>query len=102
MKNPLPVQGTWVHSLVQEDSICLRTTKPMFHNRRSHCNEKPMHHERVGPAHCNQRKPRHSNEGPVQLKTKKKKKASIKNIPMTVTTEYTAEYKSAEDSSDIQ
>ena len=24
---PLPVQGTWVQSLVQEDSICLKVTK---------------------------------------------------------------------------
>ena len=63
-----------------------------------------MYHERVGPTHHNQRKPRRSNEGPAQLKTQKKKKkqASIKNIPMTVTTEYTAEYKSAKDSSDTQ
>ena len=27
---------------------------PMLHNKRSHCNEKPMHHnERAAPAHSN-------------------------------------------------
>ena len=28
----LPMQGTWVWSLVWEDSTCLRATKPMCHN----------------------------------------------------------------------
>ena len=72
----LPVQGTWVRSLVQEDPTCRGATKPMRHNywacalepashnywahepqllkpmclepmlcnKRSHCNEKPTHH----------------------------------------------------------
>ena len=31
----LPVQGTWVQSLVQEDSTCCGATKPMCHNYRS-------------------------------------------------------------------
>ena len=31
-KNPLPMQGTWVWFLVQEDSTCLRATKPECHN----------------------------------------------------------------------
>ena len=51
----LPMQGTWVQSLVQEDSTCLRATKPTRHNgslralepvlynKGSHCNEKPEH-----------------------------------------------------------
>ena len=52
----LPVQGTWVQSLVQEDSMCCRVTKLMLHNywslltlesmlcsKRSHHNEKPEH-----------------------------------------------------------
>ena len=50
----LPMQGTQVQSLVQEDSTCLRTTKPihhnywsltlepMFFNKRSYHNEKPL------------------------------------------------------------
>ena len=63
----LPIQETWVWSLVQEDPICHGITKPMrhhywacvlepgdhsswslctlepvLHNKRSHCNEKPM------------------------------------------------------------
>ena len=28
----LPVQGTSVQSLVQEDSTCRRATKPVYHN----------------------------------------------------------------------
>ena len=28
----LPVQGTWIQSLAQEDSTCLGATKPMCHN----------------------------------------------------------------------
>ena len=28
----LPVQGTWVQSLVQEDPTCHGATKPMCHN----------------------------------------------------------------------
>ena len=29
----LPMQGTQVQSLVQEDSTCCRATKPMYHTR---------------------------------------------------------------------
>ena len=51
----LPVQGTWVRALVQEDPMCRRATKPVCHNywacalepvlrnKRSHRNEKPAH-----------------------------------------------------------
>ena len=28
----LPVEGTWIQSLIREDSSCLRTSKPMRHN----------------------------------------------------------------------
>ena len=28
----LPIQGTWVPSLVQEDSTCLRAARPLRHN----------------------------------------------------------------------
>ena len=28
----LPMEGTWVRSLVKEDSACLRATKPVCHN----------------------------------------------------------------------
>ena len=31
-KYPLPMQGTWVWFLVQEDSTCLRATKPVYHS----------------------------------------------------------------------
>ena len=59
----LPMQGAWVQALVLEDPTCRRATKPvrhnywdrmpqllkpaclepMLHNKRSHCNEKPVH-----------------------------------------------------------
>ena len=56
----LPMQGTGVRSLVQEDPTCLGATKPMqllksvclesvLYNERSHLNEKPVY--------LNQRKP---------------------------------------------
>ena len=73
----LPVQGTQVWSLVQEDSTCLVATKPTCHdcwsphilepvfcNKRSHCIEKPLPcNYRVAPA-C-------SREDPVQPKLNK-------------------------------
>ena len=51
----LPVQKTWIPSLVQEDSTLCRATKPMCHNyrahilehvlhKRSHCSEKLVYH----------------------------------------------------------
>ena len=52
----LPTQGTWVQSLAREDPTCLGVTNPMCHNywawvpracvynKRSLCNEKPVHH----------------------------------------------------------
>ena len=78
----LPVQGTWVRSLVWEDPTCHGPTKamrhnsgahelqllkpvclePVFHNRRSHHNEKPVYR----PFHHNRRKPECSNEDPAQ------------------------------------
>ena len=52
----LPMQGTWVQSLVQENPTCDGATKPMhgnywspstlepvLHNKRSHRNKKPNH-----------------------------------------------------------
>ena len=44
LKSLLSMQGTSVQSLVQVDSPCCRATKPVCHNKRSHCNEKPAHH----------------------------------------------------------
>ena len=77
VKNRLPMQGTWVQTLIWEDPTCHRTTKPVHHNywacaleptshnywahvpqllkpmqlepvlcnKRSHRNEKPVHHD---------------------------------------------------------
>ena len=52
VKNPLPIQGTWVWSLVQEDSTYHRASKsmhrtygalePMPCKKRSYHNERPM------------------------------------------------------------
>ena len=41
----LPIQGTWVQSLLWEDSRCLRATKPMSHNYWAHTPQwlKPTH-----------------------------------------------------------
>ena len=65
VKNPPANAGDiWVQALVQEGPTCRRATKPvrhnywarmpqllkpahpepMLHNKRSHCNEKPVHH----------------------------------------------------------
>ena len=75
----LPMQETWVGSLVREDPTCHGVTKPACHNycasmleptchnyrspitlesvlqnQRSHCNEKPEHgNQTVSPARCN-------------------------------------------------
>ena len=43
----LPMQGTWVQSLVWEDPTCLGATEPeclelVLRNKKSHCSEEPM------------------------------------------------------------
>ena len=65
----LPIQGTQVRALVREDPTCRGATnpvchnywahvlqllkparlKPMLHNKRSHRNEKPTHHDEEQP-----------------------------------------------------
>ena len=65
----LPMQGTQVHALVQEDPTCRGATKPLrhnywahvpqllkpaslepvFHNKRSHRNEKTVHYNEERP-----------------------------------------------------
>ena len=64
LRSFLSMQGTWVQVLVREDSACCRSSKPvhckywspstldpMMCNKRSHCNEKPVHHSSgVAPA----------------------------------------------------
>ena len=60
----LPMQGTWVQSLVQEDSLCHGTAKPVNHNcwalllrnKRNH-HKTARRNWRAAPALCNQRKP---------------------------------------------
>ena len=77
----LSVQGTRVRSLVQEDSTCRGTARPLHHywgprtpepvlcNKRSHCSEKPTHSsQRVAPACHSERKPVQSNRVPAQPK----------------------------------
>ena len=63
----LPTLGTWVRSLIWEDSTCGRATslrartteacvylEPVLHSKRSHHSEKPTHHNwRTDPAHRN-------------------------------------------------
>ena len=85
----LPMQGTRVQALVQEDPTCRGATKPVchnywahvpelvkrtrlqptLHNKRSHCNEKQAHRSKVYPcspqlekAHMQQRRPNADNK----------------------------------------
>jgi len=46
----LPMQGTWVQSLLQEDSTCLRATKPMRHNNGSLRALEPVLHNKEATA----------------------------------------------------
>ena len=88
----LPMQESWVWSLVLEDPTCHGAAKPMCHNdwawvpqlleptclkptRHALQQEKPLqreacHHGGVAPSLCSCRKPAHSNEDPVQPKLK--------------------------------
>ena len=104
----LPMQGTRVWSLFQEDPACCEATKPvshnywacalepashnywahvpqllkpvslepMLHNKRSHCNEKPMHRNKEQPPLAATREsPRAATK--TQCSQKKKKKYII-------------------------
>ena len=78
----LLMQGTWVWSLVQEDSTCCGATKPLHHNhwacalepthhsKRSHHSEKPTHlTQREAPVTATrERKLAHSKKDPEQPK----------------------------------
>ena len=77
----LPMQGTWVWSLVWEDPTCCRETKPLRHNYWSPCalnlapqQEKPPQWEAMlqksSPStHCNYSKPEHRHKDPAKQKT---------------------------------
>ena len=95
----LPVQGTWVWTLVQEDPTCHGATKPVRHNYwacalepASHnywahapraCEPqllKPMHLEpmlRNKRSHCNE-KPMYHNETPTLASTRESLRAAMK------------------------
>jgi len=77
----LAKQGTWVRSLIWEDPTChvrhnyrasvlqlLKCVCPgaMLRNERSHCNERPAHHNYRADLARHWRKPARSKEGPVQ------------------------------------
>ena len=85
----LPMQGTWVWALVQEDPTCHRATKPVSHNYWA-CALEPVTHNYwahvtqllkpacLGPVLCNKRshcnkKPTHHNEegSPCSLQLEK-------------------------------
>ena len=62
----LPMQGTWVQALVQEDPTYHRAIKPLCHNYRAHMSQllKPVRLEPVlrnKRSHCNE-KPVHGNK----------------------------------------
>ena len=75
----LPMQGTWVPSLVREDSSHFSGTRHLDHNywaatpeactppsaAREAAAARSLHTTRVAPARCNKRKPTHSNEDPT-------------------------------------
>ena len=91
----LPMQGTWVWSLVLENPTHHRATKPVHHNywacaleptshsteahpptacvhsTRSHCSEKPSNCDEEQPPRCGERKPVQSNRDPVQPRINK-------------------------------
>ena len=75
------MQGTWVQSLVREDSTCLGATKPIHCNHwarvptaRALQQEKPVYHDwRVTPSGHNWRKPGSSKEDPAKPKPKRTK-----------------------------
>ena len=81
------MQGTRVHSLLQEDSTRCGATKPVsqnysacaleptLHNRRSHSNEKPVHRKlESNPRLLQLEEATCSNKDPAQLKTEKNSK----------------------------
>ena len=45
--------GTWIQSLVQEDSTCLGETKPVIRNNRAGALEPVLHNQR---SHCTENK----------------------------------------------
>ena len=69
----LPMQGTWVQSLVQEDPTCCGATKPVRHNYRA-CTLEPTSHNyrarapqllkptRLEPVLCKKKSPRTATE----------------------------------------
>ena len=90
----LPMQGTRVHPLVREDPTCHGATKPVRHNywacvlqllkpahlepvlrnKRSHCSEKPVHHNEESPLLAATREsPRAATKTQRSQKTKTKK-----------------------------
>ena len=83
----LPTQGTWVQSLVWEDSTCLRAMKPVHHNYWA-CALEPRSHnywspDILEPALCNKRshlmeKPARCNWGAAPARCKQSKTAQQK------------------------
>ena len=77
----LPMQGTWVRSLVQEDPTCCGATKPLHHNYQPTCRQllKPV---RLEPVLCNKRshcreKPTHGDEDSMQPEIKTNQKNTV-------------------------
>ena len=75
----LPVQGTQVQSLVQEDAICCGATKLVDHNYWAHTPNKPPHWE--GPAlqlhsSCNKK----SLQAATKTQSSHKKNKTFKNL----------------------
>ena len=72
----LPMQGTWVGPLVQEEPTCHGNQahvprSPCSATREATTMRSPVHRAwKVAPAHCSWRKPTNSSKNPVQPKKK--------------------------------
>ena len=72
VKNHLPVQWTWVPSLVWEDPTCHRATKPTFTTTTGAQASQRLHSapREQPPLATTREKPVHSNEDPAEPKNK--------------------------------
>ena len=105
----LPMQGTWVWSLVWEDPTCRRATKPVRHNYRARVmqllkpaclepmlrNKRSHHNEK--PAHCSEELPllAATRESPctatkTQCRQEEKKNCKVKLLPLETKSFYTS------------
>ena len=79
----LPVWGTWVRALVQEDPTCCRAARPKHHNYWA-CTLEPAHLQPVlcgGRGHRGERPVHGNEEWPPPTATKKRKPTRSHEVP---------------------